>query len=107
MSDEQRTAAEQQTAAKLNAPGFLGAEAWSDFVRDSGLSAREAQVAAGILEGMSAKGIARTLGISFHTVNTHTKRLFRKVEISRRSELIPLVLRFLERSRLKGEQWGA
>ena len=53
----------------------------------SGLSARECQVAALVARGASNKGIAAILGISRHTVGSHLKNIFTKLEIHNRTGL--------------------
>jgi DNA-binding NarL/FixJ family response regulator len=56
------------------------------------LSEREQQVVAMIVEGMTNKEISRQLGISEHTVKNHIFRIFDKLGISSRVELLLYVL---------------
>jgi DNA-binding CsgD family transcriptional regulator len=58
-----------------------------------GLSRREAEVASLIGGGASTRTIATALGISAHTVRRHTERVFTKVGVHRRQELIRLLAR--------------
>jgi len=60
------------------------------------LSAREAEVASLIAGGSSTRDIAAMLGISAHTVRRHTERIFAKLGIHRRLQLVRLV-RSMER----------
>jgi DNA-binding CsgD family transcriptional regulator len=53
-----------------------------------GLTAREAEVLGKVVEGRGAKQIARMLGISLATVNTHLKTVYRKAGVSGRQELL-------------------
>jgi DNA-binding CsgD family transcriptional regulator len=52
-----------------------------------GLTARERQVAVGIIRGMSALGISLELGLSEDTVTTYRKRTYRRLGIGSRHEL--------------------
>jgi DNA-binding NarL/FixJ family response regulator len=52
------------------------------------LSSREIQIIQYITEGNSTKSIATKLFLSFHTVNTHRKNIFRKLNVHNTSELI-------------------
>jgi signal transduction histidine kinase/DNA-binding NarL/FixJ family response regulator len=58
------------------------------FLESAGLSARERQVAALVLEGKSDKEIASALEISVATVSTHMQHLYRKCEVRSRAELL-------------------
>jgi signal transduction histidine kinase/DNA-binding NarL/FixJ family response regulator len=58
--------------------------------RDKGLSEREAQIARLILGGSSDKEIAYGLGISASTVANHNNKLYRKLGISSRLELLAM-----------------
>jgi DNA-binding CsgD family transcriptional regulator len=53
-----------------------------------GLSARERDVAALLIDGLGTKEIAGTLFISAHTVRDHIKALFSKVGVNRRRDLV-------------------
>jgi len=48
------------------------------------LTERERQILLGIAQGNSNKDIARSLGISQHTVKTHVYNIYRKLNVSRR-----------------------
>jgi DNA-binding CsgD family transcriptional regulator len=52
-----------------------------------GLSPREKEVASLLLQGQSAKDIAKELEITVSTVNFHIKNLYKKLNIGNRSEL--------------------
>ena len=56
-----------------------------------GLSAREAEVAELIARGNTVAHIAELLFVSENTVRTHSKRIYVKLDIHKRQELIALV----------------
>lgn len=56
-----------------------------------GLSERESQVAREIALGASSKAIAAALGISLHTVRRHTERVFAKLGVQSRSQVVRLL----------------
>lgn len=53
-----------------------------------GLSEREQEVVALVLDGRSTRDVAAALGLSRHTVHDHLKAIFRKVGVSGRHELV-------------------
>jgi DNA-binding CsgD family transcriptional regulator len=53
--------------------------------RDKVLTAREREVLEWISKGKSNSVIAEILGISVHTVDTHVRRIFRKLEVNDRT----------------------
>jgi len=52
------------------------------------LTSSEFEIVKLIAEGLSTKKIASRKNISFHTVNTHRRNIFKKVEVSNVNELI-------------------
>ncbi len=52
------------------------------------LTAREREVAQGLGQGLSEKQLAARLGITVHTVHTYVKRLYRKLHVNSRTELL-------------------
>ena len=58
---------------------------------DSGLSSREQQIAILISHGKSDKEIADVLNISPATVASHNKKIFRKLNVHSRVELMDKV----------------
>ena len=59
-----------------------------------GLSARETEVAELIARGNTVAHIAEVLFVSENTVRTHSKRIYTKLDIHKRQELIELVESF-------------
>lgn len=70
------------------ADSLLTAETWVIISRALALSGREAEIARLILDDDSERAIADTLGISSHTVHTHVERLFRKLNVSSRCQVV-------------------
>ncbi|MEM6553185.1 MAG: helix-turn-helix transcriptional regulator [Planctomycetota bacterium] len=64
----------------------LRGERWTAAL--STLSPRENEVLDRLLDGLAPKEIAYALGLSTHTVYSHTKALHRKLEVSSRAELL-------------------
>jgi len=56
------------------------------------LTPRETEICILVYKGLKDEEIARTLGIGFATVRTHMKRLFAKIEVASRSELVYCLL---------------
>ncbi len=55
------------------------------------LTVRETQVVTLLLEGLTNKGIARRLGLSPETVKEHLGRVYRKLGVADRVELVSQV----------------
>ena len=68
--------------------GVLLTHEWELLAGQLGLSARELDVVVGVFECQKDRSIARQLGISHHTVRTHFERLYRKLSVSNRTELV-------------------
>ena len=82
---------------------FQPAEAESDVgesrpAASSPLSARETDVLTAVAKGYTYNEIADMLNISFHTVSSHIKHIYRKLEVSSRSEAVfeALNLRYID-----------
>lgn len=56
------------------------------------LTPRETEVAAAVLRGLSDRAVARSLGVSEHTVQDHLKRVYAKTNVRSRTELIARLL---------------
>ena len=71
---------------------FTGAE-WGELTTQVSLSTRQAQIATHLLEGLGDKQIALQLGISVHTVRTYLERIFAKLNVQDRNELVVSIFR--------------
>lgn len=56
------------------------------------LSPREQEIVRLVSNGFPNKGIARKLAISQHTVNTHVRRIFDKLGVNSRAEMVAYAL---------------
>ncbi len=63
------------------------------FAREKGLTPREAQVLVQLARGRSAPALAADLGITENTAWAHIKRIYMKLDVHGRQELIDLVER--------------
>lgn len=61
---------------------------WQSVCASLRLSARESQIARWILDDEAERAIASHLGISSHTVHAHLQRLYRKLGVRSREQLI-------------------
>lgn len=59
-----------------------------DFKENNSLTLSEIEIVKHIAEGLTTKEIASKKNLSFHTINTHRKNIFRKLGVSNTSELI-------------------
>jgi DNA-binding CsgD family transcriptional regulator len=66
---------------------------WNALTRALALSPKQVQIVRRVIQGMSDKRIALELNMSMATVRTHLSRLFAKLDIQNRNELILLVFR--------------
>lgn len=57
-----------------------------------GLTVRESEIVACIACGKDTRETAKTVGRSSHTVRTHVQKVFRKLSVNSRVELMSLVL---------------
>ena len=61
---------------------------WSQLDKVLGLSPRESGIVRAVFDGASEKRIAEQLGLSPHTVHTYLWRVYRKLQINSREELL-------------------
>ena len=80
------------TGGVLDAKKAPSAQDW--FREEFDLSERETEVALLIAQGRSKAYIADALCLSENTVRTHSKRIYVKLDIHKRQELIALVESF-------------
>lgn len=67
---------------------LFAAEDWQDIADALRLSPREFQIVQGVFDDKKKYAIAFELGISKNTVNTYMQRLYRKLQVVGRVQLI-------------------
>lgn len=72
--------------AAANAGSFAG-EAWAAIAKNLGVSPRQLDVARSVVAGQGDKEIATGLGLSWGAVQTHLKRLYKRLNIRGRVAL--------------------
>lgn len=80
--------------SRRQAPGsaIFSEQAWAEIARSLGLSPRELQIVRGVFDDRTESAIAADLGMSPHTVHTHIERLYYKLAVADRVELILRVM---------------
>lgn len=78
------------TAVQLSYPGseVIEPENWTELADHLGLAPRELQVVQGVFDDLKEFAIADDLGISPHTVHTYLERVYRKLAVGSRVELV-------------------
>ena len=71
---------------------LLSDASWSAVAESFRLTAREAEITRCVFNGLDEAAIARACGLSAHTVNTYFQRLYRKLGVSGREQLVLLVI---------------
>jgi len=74
--------------SRADACSLLSDEQWRSITRSLKLSGREFEIVRSILSDPTEASIALQLGMSEHTVHTHLERLYRKLGVSSRCQLI-------------------
>ncbi len=97
-------AAAERPCPKTPATALFGEDGWRYLAEKHHLSGREVQIAQAIVEDRKETAVAEALGLSPHTIHTYVERLYRKLEVVSRVELVVrLTQHFLEASaRLDG-----
>ena len=68
--------------------GVFGPAEWRSLAAALGLSPREAGIVRSVFDGASEKDTAAHLGLSPHTVHTYLWRIYRKLQVKSREELL-------------------
>lgn len=71
---------------------FSGRE-WRRIERELDLTARQKEIIRFLLNGMSDKDIARQADVAVPTVRTHLTRLFARLDVQDRNELVVFIFR--------------
>jgi len=80
---------------------------WRSLANCLGLSPRECGIARAVFDGNSEKDTAARLGLSPHTVHTYVWRIYRKLQVQSREELLVRVFaefRSLPKRRISGRK---
>lgn len=70
----------------------LDIEEWRPIIRSLGLSGRQGRIVELILQGMRDKQIAAELNLSIYTIRTYLNRIFDKLGVDDRFELLLRIL---------------
>ncbi len=81
---------------------LVSGDEWVCLAESLGLSERLAEVLERAFSGMTEREIALDLGIAQNTVHDYVKRLYRKLEVHSRNELLMLVFSEVTRIRAAG-----
>ena len=73
--------------------GVFSPSEWSALAAELALSPRETEVAHSLFQGLSDRRIAEQVQISIPTVRTHLTRLFTRLNVQDRNELILHIFR--------------
>ena len=83
---------QQRSRASDNSPpaghSIISVDDWTVVAQILDLSEREFAIVKLVFDDRSDEGIADELGISRHTVNTHLSRLYRKLNVHSRVQLV-------------------
>jgi DNA-binding CsgD family transcriptional regulator len=66
--------------------------AWLEVARSLRLTKRELQIVQGVFDNLPKTGIAGRFKISEHTVHTHLNRLFKKLAVTTRTDLVLCIM---------------
>lgn len=77
-----------KNAASPDHPSIFTRQEWVEIRRSLGLSTRQAEIVCLLLEGHKIYAVAVTLGISPDTVRAHLRRLYRKLAVADRLDLV-------------------
>jgi DNA-binding CsgD family transcriptional regulator len=78
---------------KLRGASLLSGHAWHEIARTLDIPKRELQIVQSVFDNLHEAEIAKRFKISPHTVHMHLNRLFKKLNVTSRTEL---VLRIVE-----------
>lgn len=83
-----RSVQESPDARRPAGHDVFGTPDWRALDQSLGLSQRESQIVRGVFDDLKELAIAAQLGMSPHTVHTHLERLYHKLGVNSRTELI-------------------
>lgn len=71
---------------------MLSERAWAEIARSLKLSGPELEIARGVFDRMTEGEIAAKLGVSKRSIHKHLKRLFEKLRVTTRTQMIVRVM---------------
>ncbi len=71
---------------------MLSWQAWNEIAKSLQLSRRQLQIIRAVLDDDKESAMAATMGISSHTVHTHLERIYCRLQVHDRLELVLLIL---------------
>jgi len=71
---------------------LLSAHAWCEIADTLAITKRELEIVQAVFDSLTQKEIANRLTITEHTAHTHLNRLFKKLNVRSRTELVLCVL---------------
>ena len=83
-----RRGVSERTGGNGPGQGVFAPNEWRSLATTLGLSPRESGVVRSVFDGASEKCIAEELGLSPHTVHTYLWRIYRKLHVQNRQELL-------------------
>jgi DNA-binding CsgD family transcriptional regulator len=89
---EERPAGRNGRSAALKGAQVINPRGWAAISRSFNLSHREEQLVRKVFDDCTDYSIASGLEISSHTVHTHFGRLYRKLRVANRAQLIVRVV---------------
>jgi DNA-binding NarL/FixJ family response regulator len=95
MEEIERLIREAVEARRQRSKGRLEA-ALGAMAADTRLTRREIEIIRALAEGLSNRAIAERLAITEHTVKTHLKNIFGKLNARSRTEILSFVFRLLD-----------
>ena len=75
--------------------GLLSEEAWVEIAGSLKLSPREQQLIRAVFNNLTESAVAENLSISPHTVHSHMNRLFKKLQVTTRAQMVLCVMQEL------------
>ena len=85
---QQRREVQLRTGGNGLGQGVFAPKEWRALAASLGLSPREAGVVRCVFDGASERRIAEQLALSPHTVHTYLWRIYRKLHVQSREELL-------------------
>ena len=77
---------------KLLGAAILSDHAWSEIAKTLRITKRELQIIQGVFDNLTQAAIANRLKMTEHTAHTHLNRLFVKLTVTTRTELVLRVM---------------